>query len=88
MTRIFIDFKGFMGFPSQFFIIIPTMKKEWKIKDSGKNMGKITLSMGIAQYKFNEPEKALIKRADDALYFAKQNGRNQMITQEMLEAKA
>ncbi len=63
-------------------------KKEWKIKDSGKNMGKITLSMGIAQYKFNEPEKALIKRADDALYFAKQNGRNQMITQEMLEAKA
>lgn len=58
--------------------------KEWKIKDSGESMGKITVSMGIAQYKFNEPEKALIKRADDALYFAKQNGRNQIISQEML----
>ena len=61
--------------------------KEWKIKDSGKSMGKITVSMGIAQYKFNEPEKALIKRADDALYFAKQNGRDQIISQEMLEAE-
>jgi diguanylate cyclase len=61
--------------------------KEWKIKDTGENMGKITLSMGVAQYKFNEPEKALIKRADDALYFAKQNGRNQIISQEMLEAR-
>ena len=60
--------------------------KEWKIKETGKSMGKVTLSMGIAQYKFNEPEKTLIKRADDALYFAKQNGRNQIISQEMLEA--
>lgn len=61
--------------------------KEWKIKDTGQVMGKITVSMGAAQYKFNEPEETLIKRADDALYFAKQNGRNQIISQEILEAE-
>lgn len=56
--------------------------KKWKIKGTGRDMGIITVSMGIALYKFNEPEESLIKRADDALYFAKNNGRNQIITQE------
>jgi diguanylate cyclase len=45
-------------------------------------MGKVTVSMGIALYKLNEPEEALIKRADDALYLAKNNGRDRIITQE------
>ncbi|MCK5165652.1 MAG: GGDEF domain-containing protein [Desulfobacula sp.] len=58
--------------------------KEWKLKESGKSMGKITVSMGIAIYKFNEPEESLIKRADDALYLAKNKGRDQIITQEEL----
>jgi len=58
--------------------------KEWKIKETGKSMGKITVSMGIALYKFNEPEEALIKRVDDALYLAKNNGRDQIVTQEAL----
>ncbi|MCD4678226.1 MAG: GGDEF domain-containing protein [Desulfobacula sp.] len=58
--------------------------KEWKLKESGKSMGKITVSMGIAIYKFNEPEESLIKRADDALYLAKNKGRDKIITQEEL----
>ena len=58
--------------------------KEWKLKDSGENMGKITVSMGVALYEFNEPEGSLIKRADDALYLAKNKGRDQIITQEAL----
>ncbi len=58
--------------------------KEWKIKETGKSMGKITVSMGISLYKFNESEENLIKRADDALYIAKHNGRNKIITQDEL----
>ena len=56
--------------------------KEWKLKETGESMGKITVSMGIALYKLNEPEEALIKRADDALYLAKNKGRNRIITQD------
>ena len=58
--------------------------KEWKLKENGKNIGRITVSMGISLYKFNEPEESLIKRADDALYLAKNNGRDQVVTQKEL----
>jgi diguanylate cyclase len=60
--------------------------KEWRLKETGKSIGKITVSMGISLYKFNEPEKSLIKRADDALYLAKNNGRDQIITQKELSS--
>jgi len=56
--------------------------KEWKLKETGASMGKISVSMGIATYTLNEPEKSLIKRADDALYLAKNRGRDQIVTQE------
>ncbi|MGX9416235.1 GGDEF domain-containing protein [Vibrio sp. WJH972] len=38
----------------------------------------ITVSIGIAIKKSNEPSRDAIKRADDALYHAKQNGRNRV----------
>lgn len=59
--------------------------KEWKIKESGESMGLITASMGIAVYEMNEPEETLIKRADDALYLAKNTGRNKVVTQDQLK---
>ncbi len=58
--------------------------KEWKIKGTGETMGKITISMGVAVYAMNEPEKTLIQRADDALFLAKENGRDQIMTQDDL----
>lgn len=58
--------------------------KEWKLKETGESMGKVTVSMGIALYRLNEPEQALIKRVDDALYLAKNRGRDQIATQDEL----
>ncbi|WP_022664118.1 GGDEF domain-containing protein [Desulfospira joergensenii] len=58
--------------------------KEWKVKESGKSMGVVTASMGIAVYAGNESPEDLIKRADQALYMAKKTGRNKIITQEAL----
>lgn len=49
-----------------------------KNKATGANFGKITMSFGIAAIHGNEPAEDLISRADEALYLAKQNGRNRV----------
>ena len=38
----------------------------------------ISVSIGAAQFKSGEELEAFVKRADDALYAAKQNGKNQV----------
>ncbi len=53
--------------------------RELKRRDTGENFGSITVSMGVSRYR---PESdtlpTLIKRADDALYESKHNGRNRV----------
>jgi two-component system cell cycle response regulator len=54
-------------------------KNKFPLKDN-KRKGNVTISLGIASIKSGEemsPEK-LIKKADDALYISKRNGRNQV----------
>lgn len=51
---------------------------KWKRKEDGSSLGKITLSFGVSEYRPDEPIEALIHRADQALYFSKQNGRNRV----------
>ncbi len=54
----------------------------WRSKTSGKTIGPITISLGVSLYRPGEDVEDLIQRADDALYFAKNNGRNRTITEE------
>ncbi len=61
--------------------------KAWKQKASGKSMGKITISLGVVQYKQGESKKSFIGRVDKALYFAKQNGRNRVASEKDLESR-
>ena len=49
-----------------------------EMRDSEGNTFGITVSQGVSSYKPGEDELALISRADDALYRAKQNGRNRV----------
>ncbi len=54
--------------------------KELKRKDTGETYGTITVSMGVARFRGDSDTlPTLIKRADDALYQAKHNGRNQVV---------
>jgi diguanylate cyclase len=52
--------------------------KEIINRSTGELLGRITMSVGVAQFYVNESIEDLIKRADDALYVAKNNGRNQV----------
>ena len=45
--------------------------------ENAKNI-KVTISMGLAEFDFAESGEALFERADQALYEAKKNGRNQV----------
>ena len=61
-------------------------KKEWAIKDSGKRIGQIKASMGIAQYKLGETGNEVITRADEAMYHAKSTGRDRIVIHSDLNA--
>ncbi|PZQ47653.1 MAG: GGDEF domain-containing protein [Micavibrio aeruginosavorus] len=52
--------------------------KEVINRSNGELLGRITMSVGVAQYYANESVEDLIERADAALYTAKHNGRNQV----------
>lgn len=54
-----------------------------KLKGSTKGIGKITSSFGVSTYKGQEESiEDFIDRADKALYFAKEKGRNQVRTED------
>lgn len=47
--------------------------------DFGKNVGSITVSFGASRYRGKESRRELLRRVDDALYSAKQQGRNRVV---------
>jgi diguanylate cyclase len=51
-------------------------------KKTNKVIGNITVSIGVAQYHQNEPVEQFMARSDDALYEAKNCGRNRVVASE------
>jgi diguanylate cyclase len=58
------------------------------LKATGRELGRITLSIGCAQQHWGEPVADLVRRADRALYQAKRLGRNRVAVASRLPASA
>ena len=52
--------------------------KRITIKSTGKDLGEVTMSLGISQLRPDDSPSAMIKRADAALYHAKRSGRDRV----------
>ncbi len=53
---------------------------------TGTELGQITMSLGAAQLRGDDGPASLVQRADDALYFAKRNGRNRVASETDIES--
>ena len=52
--------------------------KKIVMRSTGKSLGRITLSVGVAQHRPPEDTALFLQRADAAMYVAKKNGRNRV----------
>lgn len=55
------------------------MTKELIKRSTGENLGRITISLGVATFRPGDTPASLYERADKCLYAAKRNGRNRVI---------
>lgn len=59
--------------------------KKIVVRSTGKSLGKITLSIGVAQLRSSEDVTMLLERADAAMYLAKNSGRNRIAAEEEID---
>jgi diguanylate cyclase len=57
------------------------MGKELMKRSTGQNLGRVTISLGVATARKGDSMQSLIARADACLYAAKRNGRNRVISE-------
>ncbi|MGB0682127.1 MAG: diguanylate cyclase [Magnetovibrionaceae bacterium] len=57
-------------------------------KRSRAQLGRITVSIGVAEYQNAEPLSQLLSRADAALYLAKRAGRDRVVGEDSLDAES
>ncbi len=55
------------------------MSKELMKRSTGQNLGRVTISLGVATLRKGDTVQSLIARSDACLYAAKRNGRNRVI---------
>ena len=55
------------------------MSKELVKRSTGENLGRVTISIGVAAYRQGDTYTSLIERADSCLYAAKRGGRNKVV---------
>lgn len=60
--------------------------RQLKRRSTNDDLGKITVSAGVAERRVGETAHAVIERADSALYHSKRNGRNQVTNAETRDA--
>jgi len=65
-----------------------TMSKELRRRKTGESLGRVTVSLGVAEHRLDESAQDLVERADNCLYAAKRRGRNCVIAQDQLAASA
>ena len=63
-------------------------EKRLVIRKTGQDLGRISVSIGVAEFTSVEPLSEFVQRADRALYAAKQTGRNRVIVAEDLPKRS